>query len=135
MIVAHHRGRWCLCPCSVLREEFSHIELTVTLLLATLVSAKKWCFLKNISSFVVFAPLVLSMCVLVFIKGQRCGSELCPVWPWVRMNSEAPVLSHQPGLLLADSASHCSPRWTPGGTTGLWDGLRWCSWRRGFEWV
>lgn len=88
------------------------MELTVTLLLATLVSAKKWCFLKNISSFVVFAPLMLSVCVLIFIKGQRCCSEPCPVWPWVRISWEACVCSseapedtadlgpsHRPGLL------------------------------------
>lgn len=33
----------------------------------------------------VFALLMLSVCVLIFIKGQRCFSEPCPVWPWVRM--------------------------------------------------
>lgn len=63
------------------------MELTVTLLLATLVTAKKWCFLKNVSSFVVFALLKLSVCVLIFIKGQRWCSEPCPGWPWVRMVS------------------------------------------------
>lgn len=52
-------------------EAFSHMELTVTLLLATtLVPAKKQCFLKTFSSFVVFAPLMLSLCADFYKKDR-----------------------------------------------------------------